>query len=194
MSYRNPILLKNTLKRIWMQTKPNGIGTPKVIKNHFLLYYANDYKRILREIYTKAALLLDTPKGFYISSDVYTQNEQLFYLCLAKNSHFETKNLLKKELLECMKTMNNYFGVVEFSKVPAIKKESFAEDIQAIAQDVDMIFIESFILQSQEDIKMAYAMKQLAQMLSIRIEIGLVCSKEWLEKLRTMPLPLSILS
>ena len=181
-----------------MQTKLKRIAAPKVIKNYFLLYYSNDHQRVLQEIYAKAASLLESSKGFYISSDIFTQEEQLLYLALAKRgiewTQFVQKKLLKRELFEVMFSLSQFLGVVELSETKTIQKKSVVEDIQSIAKDVNAIFIESFSVESLEDLATLQTIRQLAQTLGIRIEIGIVCSKEWLQKLHALTSYICMLS
>ncbi|NBK98426.1 MAG: hypothetical protein EOM50_10460 [Erysipelotrichia bacterium] len=169
-----------------MQSKLKRIASPKIIKNHFMLYYSTDHHRVLREMYTKASSLLVSSKGFYISADHLSQSMQLQYLALAQHgiefSKFENDKLLKKELQLVSKSLSDYLGVVEFSNKNRIRKESLVGDIKTIAKEVDFIFIESFRVNSTEDLTMLHTIKELAHELLVRIEIGIVCSQEWLNK------------
>lgn len=181
-----------------MQTKRHTLSSPKVIKNYFLLYYADDSTKVLQEIYKKASLMLESFKGFYISSDILEQHQQLLYLALTKHSiefkRFEGKRLLKNELIDLLNTLSGFFGVIDYATLPKIHKSSIEQDIKEIAKEVNVIFIESYIIESLEDLILLETIKQLAQALCVRIEIGIDCHKKWLPNLRTLTTNMCVLS
>lgn len=158
----------------------------KIIKNMFLVYWAQDEVALAKTIYTKAASLLDGDKGFFLSSH-RSQGEQHALVCAAQAGidieKYQQGKLLKGELDLLSKTMIKYFSVVE-SAVPAqIRREYPYDDISAYTPYTNYAFIEYLEVSSNADIAFIKELHRISKVLSIRIEVGVKCTQEWREKI-----------
>ena len=160
----------------------------KIVKSTFLVYCSEKDEALTKAIYTKAASLLDTDKGFFISSH-RTQGEQLSLLCSAhegvdfeKYCHFK---LLKCDLEKINRSMIKYFVAIEPAPPSQIRKEYAYEDISAYALYIDYAFIERFVVNSPTDITFLQALQSISKKLGIRIEVGVKCTKEWHDKINS---------
>lgn len=158
----------------------------KIIKNTFLVYWAQDEVALAKTIYTKAASLLDSDKGFFLSSHRF-QGEQHALVCAAQAGvdikKYQQGKLLKGELDLLSKTMVKYFNVVESAIPPQILRDNPYDDIAAYTPYTDYAFIECLEVSSDEDLVFIRELQRISKELSIRIEVGVKCTQVWREKI-----------
>lgn len=158
----------------------------KIQKNTFLVYCSENQTKLSQAIYAKAASLLDTDKGFFISSH-RSQGEQLSLVCAAHEGTDSDKylhnKLLKSDLERLNQAMIRYFGAIEPAIPPQIRREYAYEDISVYAPYIDYAFIEFIDVNTEDDIAFLKELQRLSKELSIRIEVGVRCIETWREKI-----------
>jgi hypothetical protein len=167
----------------------------KIIKNTFLIYHAQDESSLTKAIYSKAATLLDTDKGFFISSH-RSQGEQLSLVCAAHEGIDSDKylhnKLLKSDIERLNQAMIRYFGAIEPAIPPQIRRKYAYEDISVYAPYIDYAFIESIDVNAEEDIAFLKELQRLSKELSIRIEVCVRCTETWREKISSFATLVSV--
>ncbi|MDQ1267472.1 MAG: hypothetical protein QG560_115 [Campylobacterota bacterium] len=158
----------------------------KIVKSTFFIYCSEDDAQLTKAIYTKAASLLDTDKGFFISSH-RSQGEQLSLVCAAHEGIDISKQLqgklLKNDLERLNRSIIRYFGAIEPAIPSQVRLEHALEDISAYASYVDYAFIEHVSVSSQNDITFLKELQRISKELSMRIEVGVNCNSQWREKI-----------
>lgn len=154
-------------------------GTKLTIKkNTFVLYCSHDTQKLSKSIYTKAAALIDTDKGFFLSSQ-RALGEQMALVCAAHENidmdKYLASKLLKSDLEKLNHSIAKYFGIIEPGEPRRIRPQMCYEDIAAYAPAIDYAFIENIHVKNDDDIAYLRTLQQISKELSIRIEAGVVC-------------------